>query len=499
MINFLPGLDFICALEKEGSSLLKNYWKLLNIPRFPIVNVLSTFVIFFAPFYLLNASLQPVQQILTAYHLEDMKNYREVFCFAPGSSTTNLKHVNTQNLDYLAYFDIPVTSEGDLDRYSPGYTNLRSEAAVNLFESVRQNGGKVLLTLTPVNNQALWDFLDNSDYQQKLLEQIIWEVNDIGADGVVIDFEPKGTKAADYQDKFSQFTAGFTQDLHQYIPDSWVAVAVPASATDGQGIYDLAFLSKSADRILIMAADFAVPELRGSRLINPVYGYGEKDYWNNISSVFNTFLKQAPKEKLVIERAWYGNGKDYPLYVPSSKPAPETVKEPEQTTIDEKTTRRLLLQVPVSSRSAAAKVIPLVGKALASEGILDSNVLAYALATIEHETDGTFEPIEEIQGRFSARRLGYEGGTNYFGRGFIQLTHLRNYRIFGERIGMGDALAKQPQLATSWEIAAKILAAFFKDNNVASLASRGQFMAARLPINPDSQGWKVASLAYKYI
>jgi hypothetical protein len=166
--------------------------------------------------------------------------------------------------------------------------------------------------------------------------------------------------------------------------------------------------------------------------------------------------------------------------------------------LDSEKVDRLVSEVPSKAREAARRNIPLIGKALEEEGILDSNVLSYALATIEHETDATFEPLHEIQGRFSARRLGYEGGTNYFGRGFIQLTHLRNYRMVGERIGMGDQLARNPELASNPEVSAKILAAFFKDNNVANLASRGQFIAARRPVNPDYNGYKVASLAWKY-
>lgn len=167
--------------------------------------------------------------------------------------------------------------------------------------------------------------------------------------------------------------------------------------------------------------------------------------------------------------------------------------------IDQETIDKLAFSAPPESRASARKAIPLVAKALQKEDILDSNVLAYALATIEHETDGTFEPIEEREGRWNALRFGYEGGTDYFGRGFIQLTHLRNYQMFGERIGIGDRLVENPDLATSPEIAAKILAAYFKDNNVAFLASQGQFVAARTPINPDNNGWRVASLAYKYL
>ncbi|MCL4366115.1 hypothetical protein M1437_02715 [Patescibacteria group bacterium] len=59
-------------------------------------------------------------------------------------------------------------------------------------------------------------------------------------------------------------------------------------------------------------------------------------------------------------------------------------------------------------------------------------------------------------------------------------------------------MAKIPQLASTPEVAARILAAFFKDNNVANLASDGNFVAARIPINPDYNGRSIASLAFKY-
>src|SRR3990167_11061442 len=144
---------------------------------------------------------------------------------------------------------------------------------------------------------------------------------------------------------------------------------------------------------------------------------------------------------------------------------------------------KALAAVPQSARQSAAKNIPLIEAALKAEGISDPRTLAYALATIEHETAGTFEPIEEYGGRSQARKLGYGGGENYFGRGFIQLTHAENYRDIGRRIGVGDALVQNPQLALRPDVSAKILAAFFKDRGVAQATSKGDFIGARRPVN----------------
>ncbi len=56
-------------------------------------------------------------------------------------------------------------------------------------------------------------------------------------------------------------------------------------------------------------------------------------------------------------------------------------------------------------------------------GLTDYRFLAYMLATAWHETDKTMRPIEEYgKGKGKA----YEG--KYYGRGYVQLTWLDNYK-----------------------------------------------------------------------
>lgn len=150
------------------------------------------------------------------------------------------------------------------------------------------------------------------------------------------------------------------------------------------------------------------------------------------------------------------------------------------------------------NKLAAISTVPLIVDALTAEGLTDPKVVAYALATVEHETAGTFQPIEEWHGRQQAVKLGYDGGADYFGRGFIQLTHLKNYREMGARVGVPD-LAAHPEKALEPEVAAKILAAFFKDRGVAKIAATGDFVAARWPINRTDKAQQIAQLANKYL
>ena len=79
--------------------------------------------------------------------------------------------------------------------------------------------------------------------------------------------------------------------------------------------------------------------------------------------------------------------------------------------------------------------------------------IAYILATVKLETG--WNTLQEIGGRSQAIRLGYGGGANYFGRGYVQLTHIGNYQKFQDLTG--KPLVSNPDLVLDPELAAFIL------------------------------------------
>lgn len=125
--------------------------------------------------------------------------------------------------------------------------------------------------------------------------------------------------------------------------------------------------------------------------------------------------------------------------------------------------------------------IDLIVKAAIDNGVEDPRHIAYMLATAEHETRDFTAP-EEDYGRSQARKLGYSGGENYYGRGYVHLTHDYNYRQFDELLGMDGELVRNPHRATDPEIAAKILVIGMRD---------GLFTGRRLDqyINEDTQDY----------
>ncbi len=429
--------------------------------------------------------------------LSHSKPTEEVFSFAPGLAPNKFSRIDFNGLSTLSYFDVPVNADGSLNKDHRSYLAFKSEESSQLFETAHYNGTKVLLTLTMVFPSEINDVLSSEEAQNTLAEEAISEIQESGIDGVTINFDLRKVRTLNAKEKFNKLVNNLTSKIHNSVPNSNVAVAIPSSQ-ERLAVYDLEELSKTADKILVIASSFAVPESKDGELQSPIYGYKEDDYWSDVNVALSPLEEVVSKDKLALERAWYGDGNRYPLYVPSGTTHEEESSHPSDVTLDSETIERLVANLPRRLQGVGRKNIPLIGQALQNESILDSNVLAYALATVEHETASTFQPIEEYYGEINDRRLGYEGGSNYFGRGFIQLTHLRNYKIMGERIGMGESLVRHPELASTPEVSAKILAAFFKDNNIANLASQGYFVAARTPVNPDANGWEVAELAQKF-
>ena len=82
---------------------------------------------------------------------------------------------------------------------------------------------------------------------------------------------------------------------------------------------------------------------------------------------------------------------------------------------------------------------------------------AYMMATAKHETANTFAPIEEY-GKGKGLPYGKpdrKTGLIYFGRGYVQLTWVKNYQTMGTVLGL--PLYTQPDLALRYDVAYKIM------------------------------------------
>jgi hypothetical protein len=86
---------------------------------------------------------------------------------------------------------------------------------------------------------------------------------------------------------------------------------------------------------------------------------------------------------------------------------------------------------------------------------------AYVLATVEHETARTYQPVEEwasgeaYEWREDLGNTQPGDGRRFKGRGASQITGRRNYRVFGELLGID--LEGNPELALKEDVSDRIL------------------------------------------
>jgi hypothetical protein len=132
---------------------------------------------------------------------------------------------------------------------------------------------------------------------------------------------------------------------------------------------------------------------------------------------------------------------------------------------------------------------PLIVAALEASGINSDLVQIAAAATVAVET-GTFAPrVEKLadpakQGDLHRSQMRY---YPWIGRGFVQITWEKNYRMFGALVGV-DLIA-DPAKAADPLIAAHVLAAFFERAGVAESANAQDWRSVRRRVNGGYNGW----------
>ncbi|HET6625076.1 MAG TPA: M15 family metallopeptidase [Nocardioidaceae bacterium] len=148
---------------------------------------------------------------------------------------------------------------------------------------------------------------------------------------------------------------------------------------------------------------------------------------------------------------------------------------------------------------------PPIEQALVEAGMESAATMVAAVSTVVVEVGTRFRPISEFGDRAYFTRM-YEGrsdlgnvepgdGARFHGRGYIQLTGRANYRAYGQRLGL--ALENKPELALEPEVAARVLAEYFKQRGVDTKARAGDWEGVRRAVNGGLNGWPTFERAVK--
>ncbi|MNS02526.1 Spore cortex-lytic enzyme precursor [compost metagenome] len=176
---------------------------------------------------------------------------------------------------------------------------------------------------------------------------------------------------------------------------------------------------------------------------------------------------------LVGPQTWGALGQAAPAAAaPVAAPAPSAGSDVDMPLSDEQIARALKLPLKNVQENW-----PHLKKALAEAGITDRNSALAVLAISARESAMTpileFASGEAYNNRANLGNTQPGDGPRYKGRGYIQLTGRANYRYFGNKLGVD--LENNPDLAMRPDIAAKVVAEFWKFWKIPAIAQRGDW------------------------
>ena len=216
---------------------------------------------------------------------------KKVFGYHPYWQGTKWQYYNYDLLSTIAYFSAEANERGDL-------IDLHGWPATDLINKAHEHGVEVVLTVTLFSKTKLETLLSSSENRNRLINNLRFEVERAGADGVNIDFEsfPESQKS-----NLVSFVKDLRASLRSSIPNAQVTLATPA--VDWNNAWDFNALANESDGLFVMGYDY---HWKGSTLTGPVAPLTGGSY--NVTNTINTYLSVTGNNnsKIILGNPYYG-------------------------------------------------------------------------------------------------------------------------------------------------------------------------------------------------
>ncbi len=304
--------SFSAHQEKPADSFaLKRIFKILKVS----VLVVSTFVLTLALslwwFYDIPLT-SPISSLTTFQFLQESQvsptGNKIVYGYLP---YWNLKKVTVQpELTHLSYFSLTIGGDGRLltrigDEGEPGYNGLSSDEFLELSNQMKAQNGAMELTLTQFNGDDIASFLASPAAQDRLLQSLDGIILAYPVNGINIDIELSGSPTPAMRDNMTAFMKRLREHMDSRYDQVNLSIAMYASASQNNGLWDVPRIEPYIDYIIVMAYDF---HQRSSPQAGPVAPlFGGKEFWDSdINQHLQAFAAQVPREKLLLGIPFYG-------------------------------------------------------------------------------------------------------------------------------------------------------------------------------------------------
>lgn len=257
--------------------------------------------------------VSPINSLTTFSFLSEphaMKNNKKIiYGFLP---YWNIEKVALQDeLTHLGYFSLTLDANGSfIESYDDGELDmglrrLNSETLLDLGNTLIKRKKHVEIVITQFNHDDIVAFLGSKKAQENFYASLDNVLLAYPINGVNIDIETSGETSEQLRNNMTTFVKELRAHLNQKYSHVQLSIDMYAGAAANKQIWDVQAIAPHVDYIIVMAYDFHRSSSQTAGPVAPLFG-DTANWEESISEYFQSFLQQAPREKVVLGVPFYG-------------------------------------------------------------------------------------------------------------------------------------------------------------------------------------------------
>lgn len=267
-------------------------------------------------FYLFTTYPATPLQLSMQYLFEHFTNPRlpltkETYGFLPYWRASDIPTIQLNLLSEVNYFGLTIDKDGHIikqigNETEPGFREWQTTNMKSFLTKARIMETKVSVTIISHDNEVIETILDNKAAQQTLVNEIINQIKTNKLDGINIDFEYLGEADPSYRKKFTTFSTFLSQQVKQKTPTTRITLSIMPLAARDDGLFDLKKLAPIYDKFIGMSYDYYGTSADIAAPGAPMKGFKEEEYFFDVTTTYEDYLKFMPKEKILMGVPYYG-------------------------------------------------------------------------------------------------------------------------------------------------------------------------------------------------
>ena len=278
---------------------------------------IALLIIGIGSYFYLTKTYPTISPLVTGpYYIEKLlkphkKMQNHVLGFMPYWRIDDLAYVRPQLLSEFNYFSLTVGSDGHIAKIvdgetDPGWRAWQSEEMKDFVTRANILDTDITVTIAALDNDLIVTILDNEEYQNNLVDDIITEVKTRNLQGINIDFEYFGEPDPGYQEAFTSFSKKLNTKLDESVPGTDLSISIMPLAARENDLFDFQQLVPIYDRFIGMSYDYYGSSSDIAGPIAPMKGFKEDTYFFDVETTYEDYRQYIPAKKLVMGVPFYG-------------------------------------------------------------------------------------------------------------------------------------------------------------------------------------------------